>query len=137
MKKTLSLLAACAAFALGQPAQAAAPIFDALAIGGIVMLYDPLAPNWEIEAERLNADTYRFALRMKRYHTGGAGESLQILKRRAAQLQYAQGYAEYQILEYTEGIDSRTLGAQRVADAVVRLVRRNEADSFALNEGSN
>lgn len=136
MKKTLCLFAATAALACGQPAQAAAPIFDALAIGAIVMLYDPMAPNWEIEAERLNADTYRFAMRMKRYHTGGAGESLQILKRRAAQLQYAQGYAEYQILEYTEGIDSRTLGAQRIADAVVRLVRRNEADSFALNDGN-
>lgn len=136
MKKTLCLFAAAAALACGQPAQAAAPIFDALAIGAIVMLYDPMAPNWEIEAERLNADTYRFAMRMKRYHTGGAGESLQILKRRAAQLQYAQGYAEYQILEYTEGIDSRTLGAQRIADAVVRLVRRNEADSFALNDGN-
>jgi len=136
MKKTLCLFAAAAACCFGQPAQAAAPIFDALAIGGIVMLYDPMAPNWEIEAERLNADTYRFAMRMKRYHTGGAGESLQILKRRAAQLQYAQGYAEYQILEYTEGIDSRTLGAQRIGDAVVRLVRRNEADSFALNDGN-
>lgn len=101
----------------------------------IYVIYDPLAPNWEIEETRLNDSTFRFAMKMKRYHTGGAGESIQILKRRASQLQYEQGFGSYQILEYSEGIDSQTLGARRVAEGVVRLVRPEQAlaDSFLLN----
>jgi hypothetical protein len=100
----------------------------------IYLIYDPLAPNWEIEESRLNDDTYRFSLKMKRYHTGGAGESIQILKRRASQLQYEQGYASYQIMEYSEGIDSQTIGARRMAEGTIKLVQRQQADSFMLNE---
>ena len=99
----------------------------------VYVIYDPLAPNWEIEETRLNDSTFRFAMKMKRYHTGGAGESIQILKRRASQLQYEQGFGSYQILEYSEGIDSQTIGARRVAEGVVRLVRPQQADSFLLN----
>jgi len=99
----------------------------------VYIIYDPLAPNWEIEETRLDDSTFRFAMKMKRYHTGGAGESIQILKRRASQLQYEQGFGSYQILEYSEGIDSQTIGARRVAEGVVRLVRPQQADSFMLN----
>lgn len=102
-------------------------------VGAVVLIYDPLAPNWEIEETRLNEDTYRFSMKMKRYHTGGAGESLQIFKRRASQLQYENGYGQYQILEYSEGIESQTIGARRTAEGVVRLVQRQQADSFGLN----
>ena len=105
----------------------------AVAAAAIYFVYDPLAPNWEIEETRLNDDTYRLSMKMKRYHTGGAGESIQILKRRASQLQYEQGFGNYQILEYTEGIDSETIGARRVADGIVRLVQRQQADSFMMN----
>jgi len=100
----------------------------------IYVVYDPLAPNWEIEEARLNDDTYRFSLKMKRYHTGGSGESMQILRRRASQLQYEQGFANYQILEYTEGIDSQTIGARRIAEGTIKLVQRQQADSYKLNE---
>ena len=106
----------------------------AVVAAAILIVYDPLAPNWEIEESRLNEDTYRFSMKMKRYHTGGAGESIQILKRRASQLQYEQRFAGYQILEYTEGIDSQTIGARRVADGTIKLVQRQQADSFLLNE---
>ena len=106
----------------------------AVVAAAILIVYDPLAPNWEIEESRLNEDTYRFSMKMKRYHTGGAGESIQILKRRASQLQYEQRFASYQILEYTEGIDSQTIGARRVADGTIKLVQRQQADSFLQNE---
>jgi len=99
----------------------------------IYVVYDPLAPNWEIEESQLSEDTYRLSLKMKRFHTGGAGESIQILKRRASQLQYEQGFGGYQILEYTEGIDSQTTGARRVGEGVIRMVQRKQADSFLLN----
>jgi hypothetical protein len=106
------------------------------AVAGAVsyVFYDPLAPNWEIEESRLNEDTYRFSMKMKRYHTGGAGESIQILKRRASQLQYEQGIQEYHILEYSEGVESQTIGARRVAAGVVKLVQRRQTDSFQLND---
>lgn len=105
----------------------------AVVAGAVYLIYDPLAPNWEIEESKLNDDTYRFSLKMKRYHTGGAGESLQILKRRASQIQYERGFSGYQILEYSEGIDSQTLGARRVADGVIRLVQRQDPDSGGIN----
>jgi len=92
--------------------------------GAIYIIYDPLAPNWEIEEQRLNDDTYRLTMKMKRYHTGGAGESMQIFRRRAMQLQSEQGFAHYQILDYSEGIDSQTLGARRFAEGTIRLGRR-------------
>lgn len=99
----------------------------------IYAYYDPLAPNWEIEEARLDDETYRFSMKMKRYHTGGSGESIQILKRRANQIQREQGFGGYQILEYSEGIDSQTIGARRVAEGTIKLVRPQQADSFMLN----
>jgi hypothetical protein len=105
----------------------------AVVVAAIYVVYDPLAPNWEIEESKLNADTYRFSLKMKRYHTGGAGESIQILKRHAGRIQYEQGFAGYQILEYTEGIESQTLGARRMAEGTIKLVQRQQADSFLQN----
>lgn len=105
----------------------------AVVAAAIYVVYDPLAPNWEIEEARLNDTTYRLSMKMKRYHTGGAGESIQLLKRRASQLQYEQGFGSYQILEYTEGIDSQTIGARRVAEGVIRLVQQPQADSFLQN----
>jgi len=99
----------------------------------VYVIYDPLAPNWEIEEARLSDDTYRLSMKMKRFHNGGAGESIQLLKRRASQLQAENGFHGYQIVEYTEGIDSQTLGARRVAEGVIRLVQQGNADSFLQN----
>lgn len=114
--------------ALSLTAQTAVPLANlaagAVMIGVIYLIYDPLAPNWEIEEQRLSEDTYRMSLKMKRFHTGGAGESMQVFRRRASQLQYEQGFATYQVLEYSEGIESQTLGARRVAEGTVRLVHR-------------
>lgn len=105
----------------------------ALALAAINVIYDPLAPNWEIEQMRLDEDTFRLSLRMKRYHTGGAGESMQVVKRRAQQLQSQLGFGGYQIMEYSEGIDSETLGARRVAESTIKLVGRPAADSYLQN----
>jgi len=105
----------------------------AVVAAAIYVVYDPLAPNWEIEEARLNDNTYRLSMKMKRFHTGGAGESIQVLKRRASQLQHEQGFSQYQILEYSEGIDSQTIGARRMAEGVIRLVRQEQADSFLQN----
>jgi len=109
-------------------------LLNAAVIAAVIyVVYDPLAPNWEIEEQRLNGDVYRLSMKMKRFHTGGAGESIQVLKRRASALQEQNGYHGYQIVEYTEGIESQTLGARRVAEGLIRLVQQDVADSFLQN----
>lgn len=111
----------------------ASVVSGALALGAIHLVYDPLAPNWEIEESRLADDTFRLSLRMKRYHTGGSGESIQAVRRRALQLQGELGYGGYHLMEFSEGIESQTLGAYRVAEGTIRLVKRQAADSFLQN----
>ncbi len=104
------------------------------AVAAVVhLVYDPLAPNWEIEESRLADDTYRFSLKMKRFHTGGAGESIQVLRRRASQLVNENGFGNYLLLDYSEGIESQTLGARRIAEGTVKLVQRQQADSFLMD----
>ncbi len=105
----------------------------AVVAAAIYVVFDPLAPNWEVEEQRLSDNVYRLSMKMKRFHTGGAGESIQVLKRRASTLQELNGYHGYQIVEYSEGIDSQTLGARRVAAGVIRLVQQEQADSFLQN----
>lgn len=89
----------------------------------IAIIYDPLAPNWEIKEQRLADDTYRFDMRMKRYHTGGQGEAMQALRRRAAALQAQGGFRDFAVVEYAEGIESKTFGAHRYAEAKLKLIR--------------
>lgn len=88
------------------------------------LIYDPLAPNWEIHETRVREDVFHMQLRMKRHHKGGEGESMLILKRRAAQLQRELGYGSYRILDYSEGIDSQSMGARRYGEGSIQLVRR-------------
>lgn len=97
---------------------------DWMNFGLVYLIYDPLAPNWEIHETRVREDVFHMQLRMKRHHKGGEGESILILKRRAAQLQRELGYGSYRILEYTEGIDSQTMGARRFGEGSIQLVRR-------------
>lgn len=125
----LSLLCACGPLVADKTVRFASGVSyplgklaSGLAVGGIAFLiYDPLAPNWEIQETPLSEDTYSYELKMKRYHTGGAGESLQVLRRRAAQVQRERGFGGYELLEYSEGIESKTLGAQRYAVGTIRL----------------
>lgn len=100
---------------------------------GVYLVYDPLAPNWEIREERINPETYRLSMKLKRFHTGGAGEPMQILKRRALQLQGENFLGDYRIVDYTESIDSQTLGARRIVEGTVRFAQREEADSYGLS----
>jgi hypothetical protein len=97
--------------------------FSAAGAALLYYIYDPLAPNWSIEEARLAEDTYRLSLKMKRYHNGGDGEAMMVMKRRATQLKYEKGYADYQILEYAEGIESSTPVARRFGEGVIRLVK--------------
>ena len=93
------------------------------AVALLYVIYDPLAPNWSIEEKRLTDDTYYLALRAKSFRSGGDGEAIQIIKRRAVQLQREQGYSGYRLLDYSEGIESSTPLTHRFSEGTVQLVK--------------
>lgn len=82
---------------------------------------DPQQGNWEIEELPLSGQRVHLRLRMKRFHTGGAGEAELAFKQRARDLVSYGGYSGYRILEYSEGIESLVGGARRVAGGVIEL----------------
>lgn len=97
---------------------------DTLALAAsAIAIVDPLAPNWRIEQQELGADRYAFALTKKRFATGGDGEVMQVFRRRIDQLALEKGYAGFQLLEYTEAIESHVPIAQRVSRGVVQFAR--------------
>jgi hypothetical protein len=89
----------------------------------LYIIYDPLAPNWNIEEKALNEDTYYLSLRAKSFRTGGDGEAIRIIQRRALQLQREKGYTGYQILDYSEGIESSTPLTHRYSEGTIQLVK--------------
>ena len=101
--------------------------FSSLQGALLYIIYDPLAPNWRIEEQALNEDTYYLSMRAKSFRTGGDGESVQILKRRALKLQREKGYASYRILDYSEGIESSTPLTHRVSEGTIQLVKKQSA----------
>ncbi|MDR0576314.1 MAG: hypothetical protein LBI87_01950 [Candidatus Accumulibacter sp.] len=95
----------------------------AAAAGGLLyVIYDPLAPNWTIEERAIDAEIYHLSLRAKTFRTGGDGEAMRIVKRRAAQLQREKGYAAYRLLDYSEGIESATPFPYRISEGTIQLV---------------
>jgi hypothetical protein len=93
--------------------------------GAAYLILDPLAPNWEIEEAKFPEEHYHLSLHMKRVYAGGAGEARTVFNRRAKELMRAGGYAGYEILEYSEGMESSVLGSQRVAEGVIQLTKRD------------
>ena len=86
-------------------------------------IYYPLAPNWSIQEQYLGDDTYVLSLRAKSFRVGGDGEAMQVVKRRATQLQRANGYSGYRIIDYSEGIESSTPLTHRYSEGTIQLVR--------------
>lgn len=84
---------------------------------------DPLAPNWEIREAAFPDNHYRLSLQMKRYYAGGAGEARVVFNRRADELMRKGGFDGYQIVDYSERLESSVLGSQRVTEGTVSLTR--------------
>lgn len=95
-------------------------------IGAAIYFFvDPLAPNWEGELKRLSDDTFSIAMRSKRFRsTGGDGEAGRVFRRNADQIVREGGFAGYDILSYSEGIESEVLGALRYAEGTIRISRK-------------
>lgn len=95
---------------------------ESMLIGAAVFYFvDPLSPNWEGELKRLSDDTYSITMRSKRFRsTGGDGEAGRVFKRNAEQIVREGGYAGYDVLAYSEGIESEVIGALRYAEGTIR-----------------
>ncbi|MBI1396675.1 MAG: hypothetical protein GC151_11900 [Betaproteobacteria bacterium] len=128
----LAVLNGCASYRLfpDNPVAISAdfqPPADAILAGVVIgaaayYVLDPLAPNWEVRAERLDVHRVEIRLRKKRFSTGGDGEAQDLFQRRAEEIAYRNGAPGFEILSYSEGIDSETAVARRVAHGVVRLL---------------
>jgi hypothetical protein len=94
----------------------------AIELSNSTVIFDPLAPNWSIKEQALKPDTFHLALRASSYRIGGDGEAIQIVKRRALQLQRENGYAGFRILDYTEGIESSKPLTHRFSEGTIQLV---------------
>ena len=105
--------------ALGLPGE----VFSAPQSALLYIIYDPLAPNWTIKEKALGSDSYYISLRAKSFRTGGDGEAIQILTRRAMQLKRERGYEDYRIVDYSEGVESSTPFTHRYSEGTIQLVR--------------
>ena len=93
-------------------------------IGVAYLVLDPWAPNWRIEEAPLGDSYVHFSLRMKRFYSGGAGEARAVFHRRAKELMEYNGYAAYDVVEYSEGMESSVLGSVRTAEGVIRFTNK-------------
>lgn len=85
------------------------------------LVLDPLAPNWEIEEAAFPDKHFHLALKMKRIYSGGAGEAQQVFRHRAQEIMRRSGYKAFDVVEYSESLESSLLGSQRVGRGVIRL----------------
>lgn len=88
---------------------------------GAAAIINGLLPNWSLEDMPIGGDRYRIFLRKKTFSSGGDGEAAQLFKYRAEQITASRGYYGYQILEFTEGLDSGALGTQKVAQGIIQI----------------
>jgi len=89
--------------------------------GAAYLVLDPWAPNWSIEEAPLGDQYVHFSLKMKRYYAGGAGEARVVFNHRARELQRLNESDGYEVVEYSESLDSSVIGSRRTAEGVIRL----------------
>ncbi|HLA35662.1 MAG TPA: hypothetical protein VJ001_12425 [Rhodocyclaceae bacterium] len=99
-------------------------VFWSTYVGVAYLILDPTAPNWEIEQAQFPDGYCHLSLKMKRLYAGGAGEARVVFHRQAKDAMRQGGYDDYQVVEYSEGMESSVLGSQRVAQGVVLLTRK-------------
>jgi hypothetical protein len=93
-------------------------------LGVAYLILDPWAPNWQIEEAPLGDKHIHFSMKMKRYYAGGAGEARLLFHRRAKELMEYNGFDGYEVVEFSEGMESSVLGSMRTAEGVVRFTKK-------------
>lgn len=86
-------------------------------------IYDPAAPNWEIQVIPLDEERVRMELRFRAMVTGGDGEARTVFMRNARNYADEGGYAGFEVIRYEEGIESTRPFARRYASGEIRLAR--------------
>jgi hypothetical protein len=82
---------------------------------------DPLAPNWEIKETKLDDTRYLIDMRKKKVTTGGDGESIELFHRQADKITTEMGARGYQIVTWTEGVESVFPIARRWSRGVIEV----------------
>ncbi|WP_417071101.1 hypothetical protein [Niveibacterium terrae] len=95
-------------------------VAGAVVLGVAYTVIDPLAPNWSLQETRLSADTVKLELTMKRFHQGGDGEAMQVLRRRAESLVRETKAEGYTITRYEEELESNWV-SRRFARGEIHL----------------
>lgn len=91
------------------------------ALGVTYALYDPWAPNWELDVTALDQTRVRFDMRLRAFHTGGEGEARKVFARNAERVARDRGYTGFEVIQFEEGVESTRPIARRVASGEVRL----------------
>lgn len=91
------------------------------ALGVTYALYDPWAPNWELDVIPVDETHVRFEMRLRAFHTGGEGEARKVLNRNAARVARERGFSGFELVQFEEGVESTRPIARRVASGEVRL----------------
>ncbi len=86
----------------GQPQAAPAPLPP---YGPTDSAQNTLAP-WSVRQTRLADNRWLISMRKALFSMGGDGESAALLHQHAQRLAQQQGYSEYVILNFTEGVQS-------------------------------
>jgi hypothetical protein len=93
----------------------------AAVIGATYLIVDPLAPNWQVTQTKLADNRWRVNMRKKDFTTGGDGEAVELLRRHAEELAQTQGYGRYQVMAWTEGVQSDVPFAHRWGRGEIEL----------------
>jgi len=99
-----------------------------LVVGTVILgaaafyVFDPLAPNWEVRTAPVDASRIEISLRKKRFSVGGDGEAYALFRRHAQDLATAAGAGGFEVLSYSEEIESETTYARRLSRGVVQLL---------------
>ena len=95
------------------------PFFAAVGAGAFYLYKD----NWSLEEIPAGNDKFRITLKKNMLRQDGDSEAGMLFKRRAGEIVAEHGFDGYRIMEYSEGIESAALGAQRVAQGVIQCYK--------------
>ncbi|MGE5027648.1 MAG: hypothetical protein ACM3JK_04175 [Betaproteobacteria bacterium] len=99
------------------------PFFVATGAGAYYLYHD----NWALEEIQSGGNKYHIALKKNILRQDGNSEAYLLFRRRAKEIVAENGFDGYRIVEYSEGIESAALGAQRVAQGTIQCYKETSA----------
>lgn len=80
-----------------------------------------LRASWSADVNALDEHSFEVMFKMWPLRSGGSGEGMLQLKRRAEKMRRDLGYARYRISDYSEGVESNFPFAQRFVYAILEF----------------